>query len=85
MSQGRRPAESRRRRSLASRQLSGLCRDNGRMSTRPSVLLFDLGGVLVDFSGIEDLRPLLPVPLDDEALLARWAACPIRWRMARAR
>ena len=43
---------------------------------RPSVLLFDLGGVLVDFSGIEDLRPLLPEALDDEALLARWAACP---------
>jgi HAD superfamily hydrolase (TIGR01509 family) len=46
------------------------------MSLRPSVLLFDLGGVLVDFSGVEDLRPLLPVPLDDDALLARLAACP---------
>jgi len=46
------------------------------MATRPSVLLFDLGGVLVDFSGVEDLRPLLPETLDDEALLARWAACP---------
>jgi putative hydrolase of the HAD superfamily len=46
------------------------------MSSRPSVLLFDLGGVLVDYSGVEDLRPLLPESLDDEALLARWAACP---------
>ena len=46
------------------------------MAPRPSVLLFDLGGVLVDFSGVEDLRPLLPEALDDEALLARWAACP---------
>ena len=46
------------------------------MTPRPSVLLFDLGGVLVDFSGVEDLRPLLPETLDDEALLARWAACP---------
>jgi HAD superfamily hydrolase (TIGR01509 family) len=46
------------------------------MAPRPTVLLFDLGGVLVDFSGVEDLRPLLPESLDDEALLARWAACP---------
>ena len=46
------------------------------MAPRPSVLLFDLGGVLVDFSGVEDLRPLLPESLDDEALLARWACCP---------
>ena len=60
----------------AFRTSSRRVRDNGRMPSRPSVLLFDLGGVLVDFSGIEDLRPLLPEALDDEALLARWAACP---------
>ena len=46
------------------------------MTPRPSVLLFDLGGVLVDFSGVEDLRPLLPEAMEDEALLARWATCP---------
>lgn len=46
------------------------------MPSPPTVLLFDLGGVLVDYSGLEDLRPLLPEPLDDAALLARWTACP---------
>lgn len=41
-----------------------------------SVLLFDLGGVLVDFSGHEQLQGLLPEPLDVEALTAAWHACP---------
>ncbi len=48
----------------------------GRMAPPPTVLLFDLGGVLVDYSGLEDLRPLLPDPLEDAALLSRWTACP---------
>ncbi len=41
-----------------------------------SVLLFDLGGVLVDYSGLEDLQPLLPEPMAQADLLARWIACP---------
>lgn len=41
-----------------------------------SVLLFDLGGVLVDYSGLEDLQPLLPEPMAQVDLLARWSACP---------
>jgi putative hydrolase of the HAD superfamily len=40
------------------------------------VLLFDLGGVLVDYSGLEDLQPLLPEPMAQADLLARWSACP---------
>ena len=35
------------------------------------VLLFDLGGVLVDFSGVEDLMPLLPRAAPGEDLMAR--------------
>ena len=41
-----------------------------------SVLLFDLGGVLIDFSGLAELQALLPEPTDDAALLARWTTCP---------
>ena len=41
------------------------------------VLLFDLGGVLVDFSGVEDLMPLLPVAAPAEDVKARWVACSI--------
>jgi glucose-1-phosphatase len=41
-----------------------------------SVLLFDLGGVLIDYSGLEDLQPLLPEPMAPADLLARWIACP---------
>lgn len=50
--------------------------DNAEMSSPISVLLFDLGGVLVDFSGPADLNTLLPTPMDEAALIARWAACP---------
>ncbi len=40
-----------------------------------SVLLFDLGGVLIDVAGVEGLAPLLPAPIEAEALQARWQAC----------
>lgn len=46
------------------------------MAEPVSVLLFDLGGVLIDFSGLEDLQPLLPAPMEPAALLAAWQACP---------
>ena len=46
------------------------------MPTRPDVLLFDLGGVLVDFSGVEDLLPLLPPGARADEVKARWIACP---------
>lgn len=46
------------------------------MSEPVSVLLFDLGGVLIDFSGHEQLQALLPEPLDVDALTAAWHACP---------
>jgi HAD superfamily hydrolase (TIGR01509 family) len=41
------------------------------------VLLFDLGGVLVEFSGIEGLRVLLRTAADDEAIRKRLVACPL--------
>ncbi|BCS31904.1 hydrolase [Luteitalea sp. TBR-22] len=41
----------------------------------PSVLLFDLGGVLVDFAGVAELRRLLPTELSEAEVEARWNAC----------
>ena len=42
---------------------------------RPAVLLFDLGGVLVDFAGVAELRRLLPADLSNAEVEARWNAC----------
>lgn len=38
----------------------------------PSVLLFDLGGVLIENSGFENLNHMLPQPLDDQIIRERW-------------
>ena len=55
------------------------------------VLLFDLGGVLVDFSGVRDIATLLRVKASEAEILARWtvleecyafgeqASCSIRY------
>ena len=40
------------------------------------VLIFDLGGVLVDFSAFEDLRPLLRTDMQPEQIRQRWITCP---------
>jgi len=40
------------------------------------LLLFDLGGVLVENSTFESLRRLLPAPLDGAAIRNRWMASP---------
>ena len=47
----------------------------GRMSVRPSVLLFDLGGVLIDFAGLGELQRLLKSSETEAALKTRWLAC----------
>ena len=41
------------------------------------VLLFDLGGVLVDFSGVRDLAALLPAPASPSEIMDRWNRCPL--------
>ena len=41
---------------------------------RPDVLLFDLGGVLVENVGFERLNALLPATLPIEELKTRWLA-----------
>jgi glucose-1-phosphatase len=41
------------------------------------VLLFDLGGVLVEFSGVRDVAPLLRVAASDARIHARWVSCPV--------
>jgi putative hydrolase of the HAD superfamily len=40
------------------------------------VLLFDLGGVLVEFSGARELARLLPVEASESEILERWSRCP---------
>src|SRR5262245_2000183 len=42
----------------------------------PEVLIFDLGGVLIDFSAFEDLRPLLRKDMQPEEIRQRWISCP---------
>jgi glucose-1-phosphatase len=42
---------------------------------KPRWILFDLGGVLVDWTGPQALRSLLPAPLSDEAYAQRWRTC----------
>src|SRR5215510_8900722 len=41
----------------------------------PAVLLFDLGGVLIEYTGVRDLAPLLPYPLTEAEILDRWSRC----------
>jgi glucose-1-phosphatase len=45
------------------------------MATEIEVLLFDLGGVLVEFSGIQDVAPLLRVAASESEIRARWFTC----------
>ena len=40
------------------------------------VLLFDLGGVLIEFSGVRDVAPLLRSAATESEILERWSGCP---------
>jgi len=44
--------------------------------SRPQLLLFDLGGVLVDFAGPREPGRYLDVPATPEEVLSRWVSCP---------
>jgi glucose-1-phosphatase len=46
------------------------------LSTTIDLLLFDLGGVLVDFSGTRDLAQFMRVPAGPVDILKRWIECP---------
>src|SRR3954463_1771525 len=46
----------------------------GRYVPRPAVVVFDLGGVLAEFGGVERMRVLAGVD-DDEELWRRWLTC----------
>jgi epoxide hydrolase-like predicted phosphatase len=46
------------------------------MRQHPQLLLFDLGGVLVEFSGFRDLAPLLRIPRLEADIRQQWIACP---------
>ena len=48
------------------------------------VLLFDLGGVLIDFAGFEELSRLLPGGVDRGEVRARWISSPSVQRFERA-
>jgi HAD superfamily hydrolase (TIGR01509 family) len=50
--------------------------DNVHVATKTEVLLFDLGGVLVEFSGVRDIAPLLRVAASEPEIRARWSTCP---------
>lgn len=41
---------------------------------KPKVLLFDLGGVLVDSAGLRELPAMLPAPMSAEDLWCKWLA-----------
>jgi HAD superfamily hydrolase (TIGR01509 family) len=43
---------------------------------KPELLLFDLGGVLVDFSGTRDLARFMRAPAAPDEILKRWLECP---------
>ncbi|MPZ49917.1 MAG: HAD-IA family hydrolase [Dehalococcoidia bacterium] len=51
------------------------------MPSRPELLLFDLGGVLVEFSGVEDIVPWLRETtaenVAEEAIRQHWASCDL--------
>jgi hypothetical protein len=40
------------------------------------LLLFDLGGVLLDFTGPKELGRLLREPISEPEIRARWGRCP---------
>jgi putative hydrolase of the HAD superfamily len=46
------------------------------MPTPVEVLLFDLGGVLVEFSGVPDVAPLLRTASTASEIAERWSRCP---------
>ena len=48
------------------------------------VLLFDLGGVLIDFAGFDELSRLLPGGVDRDEVRARWISSPSVQRFERA-
>lgn len=46
------------------------------MPTKPELLLFDFGGVLVEFSGPKELGAHLRWPSTPDVILQRWVQCP---------
>jgi putative hydrolase of the HAD superfamily len=50
---------------------------------RPSWILFDLGGVLADWTGPQALRALLPAPVADAEYARRWMNCAATDRFER--
>jgi putative hydrolase of the HAD superfamily len=50
------------------------------VTTTIEVLLFDLGGVLVEFSGVQDVVPLLREKLSEAEIRERWRHCPHTWQ-----
>jgi putative hydrolase of the HAD superfamily len=48
------------------------------------VLLFDLGGVLIDFAGFRELGRILPASVDRAEVRSRWISSPMVQRFERA-
>ena len=56
---------------------------NGRSHRGFEVLLFDLGGVLMDFAGFEELARLVPVVFDRSQIRDLWIHSPAVQRFER--
>ena len=52
------------------------CVKLGARRLKPELLLFDLGGVLVEFAGPTELGAYLPAPSTPDEILSRWTQCP---------
>lgn len=50
---------------------------------KPRWILFDLGGVLADWTGPQALRALLPAPMSDAEYTRRWTRCAATDRFER--
>jgi len=45
--------------------------------THPKLLLFDIGGVLVENVGFDRLNDLLPTRMSNAAIKSKWLSCPV--------
>ncbi len=60
----------------SSRKPGAWSRKSGARGLKPDLLLFDLGGVLVEFAGPTELGQHLRWPSTPDAILKRWIECP---------
>ena len=67
---------SSRVRAVYDRAINLKASNSGNGESVADVLLFDLGGVLVDFAGFRELKSFVPEPIEDDEIRRRWLASP---------